>query len=226
MSNKRALLFLPLFLTSFLLVFTPFQASANKSFVCPDSKTQYRGITCCLESDFDLSLCEKLIDELPQNMLKSVEHVQSEYASGRYDLGAVPNCHWGALEYHNLLEQTPQPISEFDLSDVLKIQAMPVEPTSLQKGDFILFNFVGTRRIQVVENFVPVWLKYPEVRLDHTAIYLGHDLVFQKENQGTDIFSISRIQSAAKTYLKIGKGSDPKLTPEEIQFEFFRKGTD
>lgn len=170
----------------------------TQSFVCPQNSTEYKGVTCCLES-VSLRKCMQIVDELPGHVLQSLEIVQANYDQQRYKFGRVPNCFWNALNFVGNVVKEPQTIHNYEYQDVLEQSHVvsDVEPTY---GDLISFIGVGETREDILENNVPkkVWVPYKS--LEHAAVYITEGIIFQKENIGTDVFSISSLNHTKKAY--------------------------
>lgn len=177
---------------------------AGESFICPDNNHTYQGITCCLES-VNKEQCEALIDEtLSPRILEDVREVQQIYAEEGYDYGRVPNCFWGATNTLGLFaEPEHRYLGVFEVIDALKANDYSVTTDgSLSPGDLLMFLSVGERRWDIVENYVPKKVWRPHGEATHTAVVLKDDIIFQKENIFSDVFSIDRLEHSLEAYEK------------------------
>ncbi|MCB0407763.1 MAG: hypothetical protein KDD34_06115, partial [Bdellovibrionales bacterium] len=73
----------------------------------------------------------------------------------------------------------------------------------LEVGDVLVFIASGEiREDGVSESGAPIRLWFPFESVEHALIYLGDGLIFQKENIGTDVFSIDTLKNTHSTYQK------------------------
>lgn len=205
----------------FLVICTLVGSSIAQGFVCPENNFKYKGVTCCL--DFvDRNTCQNLVDALPLHVQESVKEVQKNYLEGAYNFGGVPNCFWGAAHYAQILEQEEHAfLNPFDLFDALESTMVPTG--EMKVGSPLLFYATGKTREEIVENFIPKKIWVPFSSLEHAAVYLGEGLVFQKENQGTDIFSIDSLEHTKAVYEKaFPKGPKNKDVRFEVEAWFYK----
>lgn len=188
----------------FFVFLFPVVSMANKSFVCPEHNTVYKGVTCCLDA-ISKQDCQALVDQqLPQKVIDAVSNVQENYKAQAYDYGRVPNCFWQVGVFANLVEfdTHDQPLESYDILDLLQTQQgfHIQEDSAFHFGDILMFYAVGEIREEIIENHIPKRKWYPLTSTEHGAISLGGGLLFQKENIGSSVFSIDSIEHTQKVY--------------------------
>lgn len=165
------------------------------SVACPE-KSSLHPITCCLDD----KLCEKAIESIPMKMKERAELVHKTYFNGGFDYGAVPNCHWSVAS--RLLSQTLplKPFEDWKLENLISENGGVEIPLSeVQAGDLVLFYFVGKERH---EPTTPggAWSWQDHTSFEHSAVALSEDVIFQKENYGSHVFSVASIEATRKAY--------------------------
>lgn len=139
---------------------------------------------------------------IPEKVLSDIQTVQTKYAQSQYDFGQVPNCFWNSLNFSNLYSlEEPKPQTAEDLLDSIeRANYVTVDEKNKNYGDLIAFEGIGQTREDIMENGVPKKVWFPYTELIHAAIFLKNDLVFQKENIGTDVFTITSLKHTIKAY--------------------------
>ncbi len=207
----------------FLLVLAHQELFAGESFVCPQNNYEYQGVTCCLDS-VSKQQCETLVDEhLPTRVLEDINEVQEIYAREGYDYGRVPNCFWGASNFLGLFNESEHRyLGIFEVIEALKSNHYSINlDENLLPGDLLVFLAVGERRWDIVENHVPKRVWRPHGESTHTAVILEEDIIFQKENIFSDVFSIDRLEHSLEAYEK--SYYKKAFLRGVIEFEVWRK---
>lgn len=188
----------------FLLIQFNAQAGSfleNKSVVCPDNNIVYKGVTCCLESISE-EACKSKVDSLPPRVTEAIQSVLNLFDSGAYPYGRVPNCFWFAAMYKNLISYQPhKPIGDIELKEQLKLQGF--SPTAqYKKDDLIIFEAQGLlREVKETESGPKRTWTHTEFT-GHANIYIGNGLILQKEDIGTNVFSLSSLEQSIEAYEK------------------------
>lgn len=168
----------------------------HKSVVCPEKESDST-VTCCLN---DEKRCAESLQQLPDFLFTGIQQVRELYDQDQFELGRVPNCHWLTTSYlKNQLEEWT-PVSELFLWGTLRgPQWVEVSPEQMESGDVVIFLFEGKMR---VEPMTPggKWGWKPTYQLEHSALALGPDLLIQKENYGTQVFSVATLKQSQKAY--------------------------
>lgn len=192
---------------SFLIsgfICVPCLAFDEGSFVCSDNSYTYKGVTCCTSSVTKHS-CESTIDQsFSEQVFEGIDMLQESYKKNEYEYGRVPNCFWNVLNFKGVIEENTLPyiIESQEFLSILKSQNLELEKVTalhqLQKEDVIVFKFEGLFRGDEIIGGKRRWSPYEQVV--HAGVSLGGGLIFQKENIGTDAFSIDGIEHSRRAY--------------------------
>ena len=185
----------------FLSIFTGFSrtvsaGTATDSFICPGAKPAKSGMTCCLPDS-----CAK------QEIW--VAKFQSEIAGIREKildntLGIrTPNCFWAALRISGFSQ--PMRVSSFNewqLDKALSSEYFELSGKErLEIGDILVFVQRGHERQPIFSGNKLVGEEWPlRDHAVHAAVYVGGDIIFQKEDMYSATFSFSTIDKAFRAY--------------------------
>lgn len=160
----------------------------------PDDIYHHRGIDCCLDSEFTEQSCEDVIESLPQSIIETFKQVRQDIAIGLYQENHYPNCFWASLAFfdENVLNNS-RLYATHEIFSILREYFL--ETAAPSTGDLILFSNSQTMIVDPTMN-VYTTTSVPF----HSAIYLGDDLVLQKENYTDEVFSIVRFEDAYAGY--------------------------
>lgn len=168
------------------------------SLVCPTQTNKGMGYTCCLESQLQ---CETLMNQkfMASVLARSLD-VVSSYMNAEFPYGNVPNCHWNTFSFLKNQTQKEQALSETVLWNWSMENAQEVSEAEAQAGDVVFFIFRGEIKEDILVNNTPKWVWRPFESFEHSAILIGQDRIYQKENVGTQVFSLSGLEQARKIY--------------------------
>ena len=189
-----------------LILFSFHMASASNS--CqPENVYTYKSIECCLGDELSKDLCHKKIDQLDPNLVTEISIVKSDILAGVYPYKNVPNCFWLALAFQlpDVLNKS-EAIAPGDFSK--KIEAGIVASQALTWGDLVLFS----GEVIFEHDFFHEQVSYDV--LYHAGVYVGDNLILQKENIVDSVFSLVPLDQVYKSYgeaFLIGYGSTLKM---------------
>lgn len=187
-----------------LLIFglLPIQAKADISFICPQSGLRLQNITCC---ELPYSACLKTIEaRIPETLRNGVSTFMELYDQNYFSIGTTPNCHWASKNFHKPLIDNFYQVDPGELLHYLERNFRPL-PSVMppEAGDIIYFSFESEGAGLINADFQLTQMHGMGFRsgyFDHSSIYLGENLVLQKENAFSDVFSIADLESVRKTY--------------------------
>lgn len=172
----------------------------NESVVCPENNIVYKGVTCCLDSVTALQ-CKSYVDALPDFVKEKIDEVQGHFQNKDYKYGKVPNCYWFAATYHGLFEEEKaRPITAEDLSELIKSKGLISQETILAHS-LLVFDVQGEAKTFIEDkNGMPKVHWQPTRAMVHAAVSLEEGLMVQKEDIGTNIFSLSSVEQSVRAY--------------------------
>lgn len=185
-------------------------AMADTSFVCPQDFTQYEGVTCCGLSS---SQCRSLVEgEIPSSVIDGIHLFRRLFDQGYFFSGTTPNCHWNSLSFGRQHIQTFYEVDPYELTSYLKRshELLPAD-APLRKGDIVYFRFYPEEGMLIKARYSASLFFTSSVStknlaasgfFDHSAVYLGGGLIFQKENAQNRVFSIVDLERAHRSYEK------------------------
>lgn len=193
----------------------------GKSFYCSEAQQiTYKNINCCL-SEMTADTCQQKIDGLSERTLQKVETIKKWISAGKWPAGFLPNCHWNALEESGVKEAL-QNIDAYypEMAGLLERDFVEISKEDLKKGDLVAVWFQTKTRMSEDGR----GNKWHDTGLEvgHSAIYIGDDMVFQKESASTDDFSIQNIDLMYKAYDK-GFNSSPLMKKGSPFIKYYRR---
>lgn len=206
-----------LFLSAFTL--SPTWAA---QFTCEKTQQfEYKGVQCCLVS-MTQELCKRQISQLAPETLLRVQEIQKAAKQGQYQEGAYPNCHWNSMYESHVKEAIEEPKSLYaEVPDLLKRDFYEIKKQDLIKGDLVVVWFKAEMRDYSDDLHKWEWSFIGEDAA-HSAIYLGDNLVFQKESTGDAVFSIDTLSEMQASY-QDGYNAKPQLLRGESFLKFYRR---
>jgi hypothetical protein len=192
------------------------------SFFCEKAnQIQIRGINCCLSS-INAEKCQQKVFEFPTQTLERIALVKKLAADGKFQEGNYPNCHWNSLYEQGVKEATESINGIFtDFETILIRDFHEVQSIDLKKGDLIVVWFDSIMRDENPETGSKIWSSIGAIP-GHSAIYLGDNFVFQKENANSTDFSIQNTDEMLATYQE-DYNSKPELLRGKAVLKFYRK---
>lgn len=191
-----------------ILISLAFSLERTKSFVCPE-QTLSPGITnsaqiVCCDNDQGATCAQTTESHLSPYQINLLENSSLEILELPEDIMVVKNCFKTALELvqQPILSHAIDSISPGDLMRSLDTSYIEITDGSRQVGDVLVFEEYGQylyaedREIGPGKTFT--WGEGNEII--HAAVYVGNNLLVQKENTFSAVMSISAVHRAQARY--------------------------
>jgi predicted nucleic-acid-binding Zn-ribbon protein len=210
------------FLSVFLFCLLSFKVSAKAdSYFCEQSfQFQAKGINCCLSSISE-SQCLAKVNDISPRIIAAVSQVKKMIQNKKFTPEAYPNCHWTSLYAQGINEATRKVDYIFtEFPSLLERDFFEIQKSELKYGDMVVVWF----QLELREKNDDGSITWTDVGLDaaHSSLYIGDDLVFQKENSNNAEFSIQNLNEMLTVYQE-SYNSQPKLRRGVGHLKFYRK---
>ncbi|MDG0815158.1 hypothetical protein [Bdellovibrio svalbardensis] len=196
-------------------------AWATSFFCSPENQLQYKGINCCNPS-ISAEVCNQKIDQLSQSTIDRVAKVKQLIDQKVYPDGGYPNCHWNALYEQGVREAVEKwELLYTEVPGIIARDFVEISREELKAGDYVAVWFQTQVREFDEDTHKRVWFDVG-TEVGHSAVYIGDNMVFQKESANSKEFSIQSIDEMFEAYDK-GFNSQPQMRRGQGSLHFYRK---
>lgn len=179
----------------------------TKTYMCEsDQVIQVQGITCCLDQ-FSEGQCQQLINtKLDQKVLDRTQKVIDLILAESYEYKSNPNCHWNAMAYYfeDFQMNLAPYVDLIEYEKIIKDRFQEVSQEEAKLGDLVVYYEHNIREKMLIDTDsgrpMMKFVDLPGEMITHSAIYLGENTVFQKENLDSSVFSVSTLNHVNDVY--------------------------